>query len=177
MDDPASFKSEVNWRSGGPEYLWLLDGILRVPAERKSAESCRRYVEGRNLSSGMFYIFHISKEECRYNFMWNNLSLTSLKVVFLTERSSPSLTGRNSSRCRVHKYSPSEGSDKRRTPYSMRRHFIGLFLQPVGFPPENIDYSASCTLSKKACFYRTTKKTIKITDLSRFELWIHKMTI
>jgi hypothetical protein len=28
MDDPVTFKSEVDWRTGGPEGLWLLDGIL-----------------------------------------------------------------------------------------------------------------------------------------------------
>jgi hypothetical protein len=58
----------------------------------------------------------------------------------------------------------------------MQGHFIGLILQPVRFPPENIDYSASCALSKKALFYMKTKNTIQITDLSRFELWILKMT-
>ena len=25
---PASFKSEVDWRAGGPEGLWFLHGIL-----------------------------------------------------------------------------------------------------------------------------------------------------
>jgi hypothetical protein len=48
VDVPASFKSEVDSRTGGPEGLWLLDGILRVPDDRASAESCRKYVESRN---------------------------------------------------------------------------------------------------------------------------------
>jgi hypothetical protein len=28
VDYTASFKSEVDWRTGGPEGLWLSDGIL-----------------------------------------------------------------------------------------------------------------------------------------------------
>jgi hypothetical protein len=82
VDGPASYKSEVDWRTGGPEGLWLLDGILRVPADRESAESCRKYVESRNLSSGTIYTFHISKQQCHYNVIWNELSVTSLNDYF-----------------------------------------------------------------------------------------------
>jgi hypothetical protein len=28
VDGPASFQSEVDWRTGGTEGLWLLDGLL-----------------------------------------------------------------------------------------------------------------------------------------------------
>jgi hypothetical protein len=91
---PASFKSEFDWRTGDPEGLLLLDGVVWVPAQRKWSESCRKCVNSRNLSSGMIYSFHISKQECRYNIMWIKLSVTSLKDVFLTERRSPSLSGR-----------------------------------------------------------------------------------
>jgi hypothetical protein len=52
VDGPALFKSEVDWRTGGPEGLWLLDGILSVPADRESAKSCRKYAESRNLFFG-----------------------------------------------------------------------------------------------------------------------------
>jgi hypothetical protein len=74
-------------------------------------------------------------------------------------------------------YVPFEGRDKRRTPSYMQRHCIGLILQPVmRCTPENINYSASCALSKRARFYIKTRNTIQITDRSKFELWILKMT-
>jgi len=55
-------------------------------------------------------------------------------------------------------YVPFEGSDKRRTPSYMQRHCIGLILQPVvRFTPENINYSASCTLSKRTLLCQDQK--------------------
>jgi hypothetical protein len=61
VDGPDSFKSEVNGRTGGPEGLWLSDGILQMSADRESAEPCRNYVESRNLSSEMTCTFHVGK--------------------------------------------------------------------------------------------------------------------
>jgi hypothetical protein len=59
-------------------------------------------------------------------------------------------------------YVPLEGSDKRLTPFYMQRLYIGLILQPVmRFTPENIDYSASRTLPKRACLYVSYIKTKK----------------
>jgi hypothetical protein len=98
---PVLFKCAINCRTGGPVGLWLSDGILWVRADRELTDSCRRYVESGNLSVGMIYTFHISKQEWNYNAVWNKLSVTSLKVVFLTKRNSPCLTGWNSPRCRL----------------------------------------------------------------------------
>ena len=36
----ALFKTEVDWRTDGPEDLWLPNEILWVPADRESAEFC-----------------------------------------------------------------------------------------------------------------------------------------
>jgi hypothetical protein len=89
VDGPASFQSEVDWRTGGTEGLWLLDGLLWVPTEWELAGSCRKYVESKNLSLGMIYTFHVSKQEWNY-VTWNKLSVTSLEDVFLTTWNSPS---------------------------------------------------------------------------------------
>jgi hypothetical protein len=75
---------------------------------------------------------------------------------------------------RFRNYAPFEGSDKRRTPSSMLKHFIELILQPCRFPPKNIDHSASRALFKKAGVYTKTTNIIQIPDLSMFELWILK---
>jgi hypothetical protein len=81
LDGPVLFKSEVNWTTGGPEGLWLSEGILRVPDDRELTESCTKYAESINLSLGMIYTFHISKQERHYNVMWNKLSVTSVRCI------------------------------------------------------------------------------------------------
>jgi hypothetical protein len=50
---PASFRTDVDWRCDGPKDLWLPNGIIRVPADRESTESCIKHIEGRNVSSGI----------------------------------------------------------------------------------------------------------------------------
>jgi len=38
---PASFKSEVDWRTGGPEGLWLLHGIFfPFISNQKALDNC-----------------------------------------------------------------------------------------------------------------------------------------
>ena len=66
-----------------------------------------------------------------------------------------------------HNYVASECGDKRRAPSSVQRHFVGLIPQSVRFTPENIDYSASCALSKKVRFYsRAQSKYFNFQGLS-----------
>ena len=58
----------------------------------------------------------------------------------------------------------------------MKKHFTGHILQTWRSSLENIDYSVSFALSKKVHFYMKIKNTKQITDLSRLELLILKMT-
>jgi hypothetical protein len=108
--------------------------------------------------------------------MWNKLPVTSLKGMFLAERIALLSMGEIVPDAGFRNCVPFEGSDKRRTPSYIQRHCTGFILQPVvRFTPEKINYSASCSLSKRTRFYVKTKNTIQITNLSKFELWILNM--
>jgi hypothetical protein len=75
-----------------------------------------------------------------------------------------------------HNYASFEGSDKKRTPSPMKKHLIGHILQTGRFSLENIEYSVSFALSNKVNVNTKIENTKQITDLSRFHLWILKMT-
>jgi len=62
-----------------------------------------------------------------YNVIWNKVSVTSRKHVFLGLNIS-SVTDRNSNRySEFHNYAQCEGSERRRKASSTQRHCIGLF--------------------------------------------------
>jgi len=56
----------------------------------------------------------------------------------------------------------------------MLKHFIEIILHPWRFTLENIHYSASRALFKKALFCTKIINIIKIADISVFELWMLK---
>ena len=79
----------------------------------------------------LFYVRSIcnAETEQHYSVMWKTLSVTLLTGIILAERNSPSLSmGEIAPDAGLRNYVPFEDSDKRRTPYSMQRHCIGLIL-------------------------------------------------
>jgi len=57
---PVLFRTDVEWKSNVAKELWLPNGILWVPADRESTESCIK--KGENVSSGIVEVLKCTRQ-------------------------------------------------------------------------------------------------------------------